>query len=568
MTEVIENTSSAIEPSGNNDECGNCSTISSQQIGLNNAEGDKENNSNSPKTIRGDGLEDVGFTPFFSSSQKRKEKKREKQEQLQQENTLREKGPTPLYLPRDSAISEQEFFSWTLSLAESHPDLKITYVKGKNRPYIRAEGEEDVTFLTQEGYKGVRLIPPNPDDIMTKIIIKRFPLQAKLDIVLNNPQVHWAKRNTVRGEEREQVVALWKGKVPDTVRFSPILSPHPVDVYREPPAFCLRCSRWGHKAPTCKRRVCCRFCSGGHESQNCRQKINAGIEVPPRCVNCKGDHNAHSIACPVRPVLAAPDWTRQTGEWGSQSTAALPPRPLRPQPGPTKDQSSLPITNPSAAATTNKYQEATQVPQWRQRGWAWGGAASAAPPTLPQSNTSALTTNNHQADDQQQTPVTPNSTQPCFPTIEQFNIMQENIAKLMSIMHEQQKKQTELQDQISVLVTQLASIVSNKFVLTNQTDVSTTPKEMETENECSNGNVITTRDENKTDEKKLDRKVVMSKPVLPKNITAKLINSTLDTISDELAQRLLVEVVKARAQAENLQRMVEEFNGKSALNNG
>lgn len=120
------------------------------------------------------------------------------------------------------------------------------------------------------------------------------------------------------GIEQNQVVALWKGQLPESYNFIPILPSNPIAVYNELPAFCLICSAWGHKAWGVSRST-----GGGFAqvitSHVCGTKIVKGIYIDPKCVNCGGEHNAHSAAC-----TRCPDTRREYSDrWSADSRPPL-----------------------------------------------------------------------------------------------------------------------------------------------------------------------------------------------------------------------------------------------------
>ena len=57
---------------------------------------------------------------------------------------------------------------------------------------------------------------------------------------------------------------------------------------------CHRCQFWGHKARWCRREPKCLHCAGPHLTANCHD-----IPWEPICANCRGDHKAFDVNCPV-----------------------------------------------------------------------------------------------------------------------------------------------------------------------------------------------------------------------------------------------------------------------------
>ena len=58
---------------------------------------------------------------------------------------------------------------------------------------------------------------------------------------------------------------------------------------------CHRCQEWGHVAANCFLRQACLKCAGAHFTHECIKPR----DTPARCTNCKGDHPANSVTCPV-----------------------------------------------------------------------------------------------------------------------------------------------------------------------------------------------------------------------------------------------------------------------------
>lgn len=68
----------------------------------------------------------------------------------------------------------------------------------------------------------------------------------------------------------------------------------PVGAYSQPPLRCFGCQRYGHAKAACGRRRACPRCAtphdGAHDEENCT--------LPPRCVSCRGPHDARATSCP------------------------------------------------------------------------------------------------------------------------------------------------------------------------------------------------------------------------------------------------------------------------------
>jgi hypothetical protein len=65
-----------------------------------------------------------------------------------------------------------------------------------------------------------------------------------------------------------------------------------VDPYIPNPLRCFKCQKFGHGKAACGHNTVCARCGQeGHEDSGC--------EAAPHCVNCSGDHPAHSRECPT-----------------------------------------------------------------------------------------------------------------------------------------------------------------------------------------------------------------------------------------------------------------------------
>ena len=213
---------------------------------------------------------------------------------------------TRLYFPRDCPLTYSEKIKWVVKIRKEKPEYLVQYKEGKHRAYVLAKEVEAIEMLTGNGFDGVKLEKPEENENVTKIIIKRYPVFIEMEYVTEHENVVWAKRNTFLGQEKEQVIALWKGLIPPEVNFIPGLPMNLVAEYRESPIFCFRCSGWGHKAWKCHAQLKCKICSGRHESKICQEEIKNGKDITRRCANCGGGHAATAPICPKRPIVNRP----------------------------------------------------------------------------------------------------------------------------------------------------------------------------------------------------------------------------------------------------------------------
>lgn len=68
---------------------------------------------------------------------------------------------------------------------------------------------------------------------------------------------------------------------------------YPVRPYVPKPLRCFKCQRFGHMAKSCREKVRCARCGGGHEYGKC------GEGVRPKCCNCGGNHSVAYRGCEV-----------------------------------------------------------------------------------------------------------------------------------------------------------------------------------------------------------------------------------------------------------------------------
>ncbi|XP_069171278.1 uncharacterized protein [Procambarus clarkii] len=168
-----------------------------------------------------------------------------------------------LLFPASCTLAYHQKLLWTVTLGREHRKFEPLLKEGVNRPYL--------TILDPE-------------------------------FILDDQRFVWAKRHLIKGEARSQVVALVRGEVPEKVFITGAGYRH-VAKYVEEPIICLKCCRWGHKSWSCQNDPRCRFCGKSHLSNVCRNRLNLGEKIVPRCCNCGGVHNASSAVCSKRPSM-------------------------------------------------------------------------------------------------------------------------------------------------------------------------------------------------------------------------------------------------------------------------
>ena len=201
--------------------------------------------------------------------------------------------------PRDRAI-------WLADVAHRHRNLSVQPRLTAKSIIAVTRDLDTVKFLTEIGhpYKNttMRLIKITEDNKQTKVVIRNYPSYMPLEYIEDLPSVLWIERDTRRDNRapRNQVFALWQGELPTTLQF-PGMRPCKVERYVGKPPFCGNCQKWGHRVWQCDGRTKCGFCAGNHDTKLCKEKIDNGEKITPKCPNCYQQHNAWSLRCPQRP---------------------------------------------------------------------------------------------------------------------------------------------------------------------------------------------------------------------------------------------------------------------------
>jgi len=80
-------------------------------------------------------------------------------------------------------------------------------------------------------------------------------------------------------------VHLFQGK-PPTIFNLGIWGDFQSRPYIPEPLRCFHCQRFGHRKSICKAAATCAICSGKHETQLCKEKLQAKQKVASKCKNC------------------------------------------------------------------------------------------------------------------------------------------------------------------------------------------------------------------------------------------------------------------------------------------
>lgn len=226
------------------------------------------------------------------------------QTECQQPNPAPPQEPYRLFFPK--GVSPRDRAIWLAEVANKHRNLSVQPRLTAKSIIAVTRDLDTVQFLTEIGhpYKDttIRLAKITEENKQTKVVIRNYPSYMTLEYIKDLPSVLWVERDVRRDdrEPRNQVFALWQGELPTTLQF-PGMRPCKVERYVGKPAFCGNCQKWGHRVWQCDGRTKCGFCAGNHDSKLCREKIDSGENITPRCPNCYQEHNAWSLRCPLRP---------------------------------------------------------------------------------------------------------------------------------------------------------------------------------------------------------------------------------------------------------------------------
>jgi hypothetical protein len=61
---------------------------------------------------------------------------------------------------------------------------------------------------------------------------------------------------------------------------------------------CFNCQKYGHIGTQCKATTACGYCAQEHNTRDCPSKTDR--ELPKKCANCRGSHEAWNRECPNR----------------------------------------------------------------------------------------------------------------------------------------------------------------------------------------------------------------------------------------------------------------------------
>ena len=76
-----------------------------------------------------------------------------------------------LYFPEGCSMSLQEKLLWAMKLGRAHRTFEVMFKTGKTRAYLTVGSSEAVDYLTTQGYDGIIMELPPPEEKLTKVII-------------------------------------------------------------------------------------------------------------------------------------------------------------------------------------------------------------------------------------------------------------------------------------------------------------------------------------------------------------------------------------------------------------
>ena len=201
--------------------------------------------------------------------------------------------------PDDCDLSLENKYIWYMALLKQYPECKPLFKEGRNAPYISLQNGQQFEMLITEGFQGQVMKPMA--DLRRTVIVFDVPTYISTNLLECPPGFLWLKRRMIGNTPRPQLLGAIAGKIDSEVHIIGVGRKRVAPFVPEPD-LCKRCSKWGHKSWKCRAAyVCCRYCAGGHLSQECWEKIQQKIKVPPKCCNCGGQHNASSPVCPRKP---------------------------------------------------------------------------------------------------------------------------------------------------------------------------------------------------------------------------------------------------------------------------
>lgn len=249
-------------------------------------------------------------------------------------------------------VPEQEGFPTSYdavaALETEFPQLRMRNIIGKDGSTVLLPTTEE-SFQTLAGLAAdpgawLILVRLDPGIRTTRGIVMGYPTRMPVSLLKRHPQVEEATRCTTTRlrEETRQVLVTVRGPLPPHLDLGNWGTFY-IRPFVPEPLRCFRCQRYGHHKDHCSRPAACGICSGQHWTETCLVRYKQKLEVTHRCVNCRQEHHAWNLACPVRLRLVELGRERQarwvetqqlktstpappgTFVWGSQSTTTPSP---------------------------------------------------------------------------------------------------------------------------------------------------------------------------------------------------------------------------------------------------
>ncbi|KAG7166423.1 Nucleic-acid-binding protein from mobile element jockey-like 9 [Homarus americanus] len=191
--------------------------------------------------------------------------------------------------------------------------------------------------------KTVKIIPLDPEEKTTRMILRRYPLELPVEVIIKHPKVTKAERCVTSQDKAQtrQVLVDIKGTVPEEVDLGN-WGTYKLRPFVPEPLRCYKCQEFGHHQSRCHKKVRCGICNQSHKTEMCIQKHKEGTTTTAKCPNCGKKHHAWSTSCPERreriKVAMAKIQPQNTTEasqstfvWGQQRQKTVNPAPAPPQ---------------------------------------------------------------------------------------------------------------------------------------------------------------------------------------------------------------------------------------------
>ncbi|KAG7166711.1 Nucleic-acid-binding protein from mobile element jockey-like 10 [Homarus americanus] len=197
--------------------------------------------------------------------------------------------------------------------------------------------------VTNLNGKTVKIIPLDPEEKTTRMVLLRYPLKLPVEVIIKHPKVTKAERCVTSQDKAQtrQVLVDIKGTVPEEVDLGN-WGTSKLRPFVPEPLRCYKCQEFGHHQSRCHKKVRCGICSQSHMTEMCIQKHKEGTTTTAKCPNCGKKLHAWSTSCPERrermkDAMAKmhPQNTTEAPQstflWGQKRQNTVNPTPTPPQ---------------------------------------------------------------------------------------------------------------------------------------------------------------------------------------------------------------------------------------------